>query len=1022
MADIARLEIQVDSSPLITAAEGMERLAGAAAAVQQALKGMQGALQAASQVAMMERKAQLDSQLKAQTHADKLIQIEAQKDAKLLAQRQAAAQQALAAQQNFQNAQALAAQAHANKMAQIEAQAAARRRPVPGTTPGSESGGSSSMPGLPGSGIWAAFAAFAMGGVAGGVAAVVGELIGGLKKLGSAMADVVTESTLLAARSETLSLTMAVAGNNAGYSANEMEAYARTLQKMGISVVESKQVLTSLAAANIDMSRATQLARAAQDLAVVGNMNSSQTLERLTHAIRTGNVQMLHRIGLSTTFMQGYKQLAAEQGKHVKALSDEEKMNARVTQVTREAIRYTSLYETAMQTASKQIKSMERYAQDLKTKFGELFTPALSGIVFAITDVLKSLIEGIKDLSPEVYQFQRSLQLLFETIGGGKTFTDILLGGLRDVLNIGTRISLAYAGAVAVMEDAIAAVMEKWDKFIKKVEDLLKKLKDLKNLMPGEGGGGGADADSVMAWRRRQLVDGQRRPIPGGSNDNTGTGGNVAEFARKLVDAERDIEVQKKVMSEFRRMSDEMDILVARRTKNRIELDRLFDVKKGTKVDSAAVKRLADENKGIEDEIKKQNVKMDEYQANNIKFFRGFRPQTAKLPGREGIEQERKDREREEAKRWLEQAEKNLEILQREQAEGKVTSRLRVELEGYTKKLTAAERERALAIIETMDAIDRQKAAEAKLKKEREDDKRRMASFEEARKAALGGNKEEMKMLDELAAHRLALIGLDEKGIYTYEKLGISQREFINLLNKTSQALDPVIVKAEKAADAKSRLMMEQFIRTNEVNREADNSGAGKWEEWKSGVNAATVTRQAWTKAWFDIMKSTDTFAGYMLTAGEGLANTLGDAFANMALRGENSFRDMMKSWADQMTKMLANKAFLMIFQWALGFIPGASPTTGAATTSGATTSGGSTGFTNILGGGAQVGGPGNSFAYAGGGPQVNVTVNMNGGGGDVDVQSSGSSGQQLGTMLGNVVRSAMVQEMRPGGILYRSR
>lgn len=215
------------------------------------------------------------------------------------------------------------------------------------------------------------------------------------KDLARAMAawkilDLIRDSAMLAARFQTMGVVMGVAGNNAGYTRKEMADLEKQMRTTGISMIASREVLTSMAAANLDLSKATKLARAAQDLAVVGNLNSSEATGRLVHAIKSGETEILKSMGLNVSFENSYKKLASQLGINKDALTENQKVQARMNIVLEASASYAGIYEESMTTAGKAINSLTRYWEDLKVKAGEAFLPALADGVFKLTDALKA--------------------------------------------------------------------------------------------------------------------------------------------------------------------------------------------------------------------------------------------------------------------------------------------------------------------------------------------------------------------------------------------------------------------------------------------------------------------------------------------------------------------------------------------------------------------------------------------------------------------------------------------------------
>src|SRR5690606_36226112 len=121
------------------------------------------------------------------------------------------------------------------------------------------------------------------------------------------VSQLVQETTLLSSRYGELGIVMEVVGRNAGYSRLELDALEDGLKRTGTSAIESRNSIARMISANIDLAKATELARLAQDAAVIGGLNSSDAFQRLVRGIQTAEIETLRNIGLNVSFERSYE-------------------------------------------------------------------------------------------------------------------------------------------------------------------------------------------------------------------------------------------------------------------------------------------------------------------------------------------------------------------------------------------------------------------------------------------------------------------------------------------------------------------------------------------------------------------------------------------------------------------------------------------------------------------------------------------------------------------------------------------
>ncbi|MDV6347467.1 hypothetical protein R2083_08060 [Nitrosomonas sp. Is35] len=227
---------------------------------------------------------------------------------------------------------------------------------------------------------------------------------GSLKAIGGILAtlkltSLINEAATLSQRYNELGIVLDVVGRNAGLLKSEVDATTEAVRKQGISMIESRQIVTRMIQSQIDLSKATELARLAQDAAVIGQINSSEALDRLVFGITSAQVEVLRGIGINVSFEQSYAKLAKEMGVTQNALTEQQKLQARLNVVLGEASKISGVYEGAMANAGKQMRSTERLVEDLKVKIGGLFDQTSIFAVTAYTNALKEADSSVENFT-----------------------------------------------------------------------------------------------------------------------------------------------------------------------------------------------------------------------------------------------------------------------------------------------------------------------------------------------------------------------------------------------------------------------------------------------------------------------------------------------------------------------------------------------------------------------------------------------------------------------------------------------
>ncbi|KXK03499.1 MAG: hypothetical protein UZ04_CHB001001457 [Chlorobi bacterium OLB4] len=203
----------------------------------------------------------------------------------------------------------------------------------------------------------------------------------GFKAILSVLKSTVMDLITTAANTETLGVVVQRMGKTAGYTASEVDKLVSSVQKKGITLAESRDAVIKMIQAELDLSRASDLARLAQNAAVNAQINSSEALGRIIHGMTTFNPLVLRNMGIMVNYDQVFDDHAKTLGKNSKELTNADKTQASFNAVMQAGEKIVGTYEDAMDTAGKRAGSYARYLEALKVSLGDLLLPAFGKVV-----------------------------------------------------------------------------------------------------------------------------------------------------------------------------------------------------------------------------------------------------------------------------------------------------------------------------------------------------------------------------------------------------------------------------------------------------------------------------------------------------------------------------------------------------------------------------------------------------------------------------------------------------------------
>ena len=206
-----------------------------------------------------------------------------------------------------------------------------------------------------------------------------------------------TQSFMAAARIEELDYAMDAIGKSTGKGYQAIKDAANAIKSEGIEMEVASQAAIKFAQNNLDLSQAHLLATAAQDFAIVGAKNSTETFNMLTHAVITGRSEVLKSVGIQKSAGQMYEDFAKTLGKSAAALTYQEKQQAVLAGALKEGENVAGAYAAAMQSPGKVLRSFPRMINNIQISMGNMLLKGIGPIVFHMYEFIKSFSKAIDE-------------------------------------------------------------------------------------------------------------------------------------------------------------------------------------------------------------------------------------------------------------------------------------------------------------------------------------------------------------------------------------------------------------------------------------------------------------------------------------------------------------------------------------------------------------------------------------------------------------------------------------------------
>lgn len=210
------------------------------------------------------------------------------------------------------------------------------------------------------------------------------------EKLVKLIKEGTVESAKYAARTEQLGFAQRAVARANNINAFALEKEVEQTQRLGITQQDARESIAKMVASQLDFTRASELARVAQNTGRIANVSSSEAFDRLTQAIVTAQPEMLRMLGISVNFETVYAKLARSLNKNQAQLTENEKAQARLNVVLEKGAAFNGVYEESAKTAGGQALSLKRIYDELRQEIGDRLLPAYTLFVSSLVKTIET--------------------------------------------------------------------------------------------------------------------------------------------------------------------------------------------------------------------------------------------------------------------------------------------------------------------------------------------------------------------------------------------------------------------------------------------------------------------------------------------------------------------------------------------------------------------------------------------------------------------------------------------------------
>lgn len=227
------------------------------------------------------------------------------------------------------------------------------------------------------------------GSISGALTAALGALAAAFAAI--RIGDFIKDATLTAARTEVLGTVLDVVGKNANVSVGRLKLLEEQVKSLGITTQSARESIIKFIQSGLPLEKIAQLARLAQNSAIIAQTTSAEAFDRLVRGIQTGQIELIRSAGVFISVEQALNAYARASGKAREGISDLERQTVILNAVLAQGDKVAGNYTAAMEDAGKRMTSLPRIFEEMSNSIGNKFLPILNEAIPIVEEFGKAV-------------------------------------------------------------------------------------------------------------------------------------------------------------------------------------------------------------------------------------------------------------------------------------------------------------------------------------------------------------------------------------------------------------------------------------------------------------------------------------------------------------------------------------------------------------------------------------------------------------------------------------------------------